>query len=290
MIKSIIDADYNTADAIVIGVPYEHTISFGTGTKNGPAAVFDILDTQVELFDRYSETEPVYKHSFGSRMLDVDINDLNPEEMVKHVQSILEKESRFVLLIGGEHNVTIPALKALKAKYPTEPITIVQIDAHFDLREDDSEYNEKDPSRYAHSTVMRHAYDLGFNILPVGIRTFSQEEFAFTKQNSIHFFEWGRYDKPTPSHQEIIDAIQTEKVYITIDVDGFDPCVMPATGTPVPGGLSWTFGEGLLLELLKQKDVIGADIVEVAPVKHSGQTEYNAGQLAYHILVNHTKL
>lgn len=283
MIKSIIDSDYNSADAVVFGVPYESTASFGGGTHLGPKAVFEVLDSQIELFDRYSKTEPAYEYRFSSKMLD-DVKDKSPEAMVTYVAKQMSTEHRFILLIGGEHSVTIPALQDLRTKYPNEEITVVQIDAHFDLREDDSEYNDKNPNIYAHSTVMRHAYSLGFQLLPIGVRTMYKGEFDFVNDKHIKYFEWGRYDIPVPSIQEVIDSITTDRVYLTVDVDGFDPSVMPATGTPVPGGLSWQYGEGLIIELMKQKKVLGADIVEVATVEHSGQTEYGAGQLAYHIL------
>lgn len=283
MLKFIIDSDYNTSDAVVIGVPYEHTASFGVGTKLAPKAIFDILDTQIELFDRYSETEPAYDFKFGSKIL-TEVSDMEPEIMVSYIKKFLSNEKRFTLLIGGEHSVTIPALQALRAKHINDDITIVQIDAHFDLRKDDSDYNELKPSIYAHSTVMRHAYSMGFRILPVGIRTIAKEEFDFVKKNNIQYFEWGRYNIKEPAIQDIIDSIQSDKIYLTIDVDGFDPSVMPGTGTPVPGGLGWTFSEGLIRELIKQKNLLGADIVEVLPTNITGQTEYNAAQLAYLIL------
>lgn len=283
MIKSIIDADFTTADAVVIGVPYEGTASFGTGTSLAPKAVFNSLDSQIEIFDRYSETEPAYQFNFGSKILD-KVLDMNPESMVSYLEEYLTEEKRFILLIGGEHSVTIPVLRALRNKKQNEDITVVQIDAHFDLRQDDSEYNESNPSIYAHSTVMYHAHNLGFEILPIGIRTMYKGEFDFVKNNDINYFEWGRYDKKTPTISEIIESIPTNKVYLTVDVDGFDPSVMPGTGTPVPGGLEWTYGEGLIREIMMQKEVVGADIVEVSPTENSGQTEYNAAQIAYHIL------
>ena len=161
---------------------------------------------------------------------------------------------------------------------------MLQIDAHFDLREDDSDYSDAPPDRFAHCTVMKRAHDFGFNILPVGVRTMYKGEIDFVHDNGIRFFEWGRADVPLPSIEEVLECIPTDKVYLTIDVDGFDPAVMPATGTPVPAGLTWEYGEALIRSAMERKDVLAADVVEVAPVESSLQTEYNAAQLVYHIL------
>lgn len=286
MIDSIVGSKYNDADAVVIGVPYEHTASFGTGADKGPDRIKEILDEQLELFDRYTRTVPTDKYSFGYKEIE-QIKNYAPDHMVKTVYDILLEENRFYVLLGGVHSVTIPSLQSLAQKVNPQDVTIVQIDAHFDLRDDDSEYNEIDPSKFAHSTVMRRAHEYGFKILPVGIRTMFSEEYEYTQKNNIVFFEWGRQDVPIPSISDIIAHITTNNVYITIDVDGFDPSVMPATGTPVPGGLSWEYGESLIRELIIQKNVLAADIVEVAPVPHTGQTEYNAAQLTYHLLAGH---
>lgn len=283
MIDSILGSKYEEADAVVIGVPYEHTASFGTGSDEGPQKIKEVLDEQIELFDRFSKTEPAYDFKFAYKEFD-DVKRYAPEHMVDVVSAELEKEKRFYVLIGGNHSVTIPSLKSLATKFTPSEVTVVQLDAHFDLREDDSDYNEVAPSPYAHCTVMRRAHELGFNILPVGIRTMFKGEFEYVTEHNIKYFEWGRFDTPTPTIADIISAIPTDKVYLTVDVDGFDPSVMPATGTPVPGGLSWEYGETLLREIMKQKEVVAADVVEVAPVEHSGQTEYAAGQLVYHML------
>jgi len=286
MIDSIIGANFKEADAVVIGVPYEHTASFGTGAVDGPREVKTVLDEQLEFFDRFTHTNPATLYKFSYHELE-DVKRMSPEHMVEAVTKYLNNEDRFYVLVGGVHSVTIPSLKSLATKVDPRDVTVVQIDAHFDLRDDDSEYNDVDPSKYAHSTVMRRACDYGFNILPVGIRTMYEGEYDFARNNKINYFEWGRADVKTPTVKEIIKAISTEKVYLTIDVDGFDPGVMPNTGTPVPGGLSWEFGENLIRSIMERKTVLAGDVVEVAPTENSGQTEYNAAQLVYHMLSIH---
>jgi agmatinase len=187
-----------------------------------------------------------------------------------------------VVLLGGTHAVSIGALQAHAARQRAQDVTVLQIDAHLDLRDDDSDYNERDPSRFAHSCVMRRACDLGFRTCSVGSRAYAREEYQYALDHSLPVFEWGRGAEP--AIEEVLAAIATERVYLTVDVDGFDPAVAPATGTPVPGGLSWAYGTRLLRELFRTREVIGADIVEVAPVAGSGLTEYAAAQLCYDLL------
>lgn len=283
MIDSILAHPYVEAEKVLIGLPYEQTASFEKGTAEGPQAIVEILHSQLEFFNRYSKNEPAREYKFGYKILD-EIKSMSPEDMVNHVKNVVREENRPFVIVGGEHSVTIGALYGTAEKYNPEDVTVVQIDAHFDLREDDSEYNEKNPSRFAHSTVMRHAHTIGYKLLPIGIRTMYIDEYNFVKENDIKYHEWGRYDKEIPTIREIIEQIETPYVYLTIDTDGFDPSVMPGTGTPVPGGLEWSYGEGLIMEIAKNKKVIGSDIVELIPQKQSVQTEYNVAQLAYNLL------
>jgi agmatinase len=188
----------------------------------------------------------------------------------------------FTVLLGGIHSITIGALEAHAGRLRPGEITVLQIDAHLDMRDDDRDYNDVDPSRYAHSCVMRRARELGFRTCSVGIRAYSRDEHRYAVAEGLPVFEWGR--GPEPAIEEVLAAVATERVYLTIDVDGFDPAVAPATGTPVPGGLSWAYGTRLMRELFFAKDVIGADLVETAPVAGSALTEYAAAQLCYDIL------
>jgi agmatinase len=129
---------------------------------------------------------------------------------------------------------------------------------------------------------MRRASERGFRTCSVGTRAYARDEYQYARERSLPVFEWGR--GTDPAIEEVIAAIATRRVYLTVDVDGFDPAVAPATGTPVPGGISWVYGTGLVRELFRTRDVIGADIVEVAPVAGSGLTEYAAAQLCYDLL------
>lgn len=278
---SIIGYEGPDPDALVLGVPYGHGASFGQGTEAGPQAIFECLHTQIELFERFTRTEPARLFRIGHEMLD-GVADLAPEAMVARVAARLAHEPTFVVLVGGTHAVSIGAFQALARRLNPKDVTILQIDAHLDMRDDDADYNEVDPSRYAHSCVMRRGHELGFRTCSVGIRAYARDEFEYAREHRLPIFEWGRIAEP--EIRAILARLRTDKIYISIDVDGFDPSVMPATGTPVPGGLSWAYGTELLRRLCREKEIVGTDIVETAPNGVSGLTEYAAAQLCYDLL------
>ena len=279
MVDSIINCEApEDADAVLIGVPYEHGASFGTGAARGPEAIIACLDRQIELLERHTRTEPAYRYKIAQDLL-AQVGDLVPEAMVALVADRLARHDAFVVALGGSHAVSIGALRAHAGRLSASAVTVVQIDAHLDMRADDSDYNDHDPSPFAHSCVMRRAHEMGFPTCSVGTRAYARDEYRYAVDQGLTVFEWGR--GALPSIEEIIAAIATEQVYLTVDMDGFDPAVAPATGTPVPGGLSWDYGSGLIRALFETKEVVGADIVEVAPLPGSGLTEYAAAQLCY---------
>jgi agmatinase len=288
MIDSIINCkNIKEADVLLMTVGYDRTASSRKGAVNGGMAVIKCLQEEVEFFDRYTKMETGYKYKI-SHMDMGNLNDFYPEDMVSRVKekykNIYLKKERFPVLLGGEHSVSIGAFQAISEIENSKNITVVQIDAHPDLRNNDSNANpdQSRPSSFAHSCVMRRVYELGFKIVQVGIRSYSKEEYDFLKNNPITVFEWGL--EKTPTIQKIINSIKTEKVYIEIDVDGIDPAYLPATGTPVQGGLEWWYTINLLNKIIKTKDVIGLGILEVAPVKYDVRTEYGAAQLCYNVI------
>lgn len=287
MIKKIInETDLEKADVVLLSAPYEKTASSHKGTIFGPEKVIECLDTQIEFFDRKLKVEPNSFIKISHLYLE-NLENLSPVQTLEKIKNASEKliqKDKFVFLLGGEHSVSIGVFQALAKKYKPKDVTILQIDAHCDLREDDSDYSDK-PSNLAHSTVMRNASKLGFPIVQVGIRTYSKDEYEYfsNKKNNIKVFEWG---KKIPGISDILKSIKTKYVYLTIDVDGFDPAHMPGTGTPVQGGLEWWYGMELIEKVIKKSELIGADIVEVSPVPDSVLTEYGAAQLAYTIITN----
>ena len=182
------------------------------------------------------------------------------------------------------------SLKALAKKHKPSDVTIFQIDAHCDLRVDDSDYTDGEATQYAHSAVMRRAHEMGYKLVQVGIRAFSKDEYEYFTKNkkTITTFPWGA-TKPNgqlivPTIQKILASIKTKKVYISIDVDGIDPAYMPGTGTPVQGGLQWWYTLKLLETIIEKRTLVGADVVEVSPVSDNVLTEYGAAQIVYNMI------
>lgn len=275
------------ADVVLLGANFDQTSSFGKGADKAPAAIVNCLNTQIEFYDRFTNTTPVDKLQIAYQDLG-NLNKLSPEQMVKKVGGNFDKyfsEDKFVMTLGGEHSISNGPLGIIAKKIKPADVTILHIDAHFDLRIDDADYNDKPHGKYAHCSVMRRIAELGFPITHVGIRAYAKEELDFAKnRKGTTVFEWGKGAVPTLA--KILSAIKTKKVYISLDVDGIDPAFMPATGTPVQGGLDWYYALNLLSEIFKKKNVIGADIVEVAPRSTDTLTEYGAAQLVYHMIAN----
>lgn len=284
MVEKLLSKNNAKNDVLLFGVEYDKTSSFGKGADKGPKAIIECFDTQLEIYERYTKSHPARDLKISSIILP-DLKDKEPEEMVKEVSSEFLKafqKHKFVIGIGGEHSVSIGFFDALSKIYPKNNVTILQIDAHLDLREDDSDYSEN-PSKYAHADVMKRALDLGFKAVPVGIRAYADFEMETAIKSGVKYFEWP-CDENRKLIEQILDSVKTNDVYITLDADGIDPSHMPATGTPVQGGLSWKFTFDLLKEVFEKKNVVGADIVEVAPRENDKLTEYGAAQLAYYII------
>lgn len=292
MIETIINTKKETdADVIIVSASYEKTASSRKGTATGPKAVIGMLESKLELFDRKYKNKPTNYIKIAKKDLG-DISKLSPAKALEKIKSDCGKlidQNKFVFLIGGEHSVSLGLLTALSKKYNPKDVTVLQIDAHCDLRNDDSDYSD-DPTNLAHSCVLRRTHELGYNLVQVGIRTYAEMEYDYFTKNkkTIKVFEWGA-DKKVPTIDQILKSIKTKYVYITIDVDGFDPAYMPGTGTPVQGGLEWWYGVELLDKVSSAKNLIGVDIVEVSPQKETVLTEYGAAQLLYSIVANKFK-
>lgn len=280
VVESIINcADPLEAKVMLLGANYDKTSSFGKGADKGPKAIKKCLDEQIEFDEKFTRSLKIAYHSLG------DLNVFSPEKMIyivaRNFLYFYDKE-KFIITIGGEHSVSNGPFKALALRENPGDITIFQIDAHLDMRDTDADYNDKPWGKYAHSCVMRRGAELGFKTTQVGIRASSKDEYAFAEKHGSKVFRWGRGH--IPSIDVVVNSIETEKVYVTIDVDGFDPSHMPATGTPVQGGIEWYYGLDLLKKVFKEKDVVATDIVEVAPRPHDHLTEYGAAQIVYNMI------
>ena len=271
------------ADAILLKVPYEGTVSGGKGAAGGPRAIVEMLEYQVEMFD-YLLKKTVCDE-IGIIQKEVGAGNLKPEKLVEKVQRETLKffgNEKFLVMLGGEHTVSLGAISAAKKIFGN--LTVIQIDAHADMRNDNSDYEDdrKKITKHAHSCVMRRAWELGCDIVPVGIRSLSPMEHEFIGKEKLEKNIF--YTPVKASYKEILSRCRNENVYLTVDADGYDPAVMPATGTPEPGGLGWDWTLGLFKELFREKNVIGMDVVEVAPRKCDTITEFAAAKLVYHLI------
>ncbi len=290
MIDRVINTkEIKKAETIILSAPYEKGVSFMGGTSKAPKKILDCLNGNLELLDIELHCEPAKMIKTAQKEI-LGLNKLTSEKAVKKISSEYQKlfiDKKFTIMLGGEHTVSYGALHAISKTENPKEITILQIDAHQDLRDNNSDYSEK-YDKFAHSCVMRRAHELGFPIVQVGIRTYSKYEYEYWQKNkkTITVFEW---NKKEISISEIINSIKTKKIYLTVDVDGFDPSFMPGTGTPVQGGLDWYYGIDLIKEAIDKKELVGADIVEVSPQRDSVLTEFGAALICYKIMAHKFK-
>ena len=271
------DSGLENSKVVILPVPYERTVSFGRGTSKGPHSII-YASRSIELYDDELGCEPFEAgiHTLPELECDVD-----PEDMVNDVQGVcvrLLEKNKFIITLGGEHSITLGAVRAHRNKRDT--FSVLNIDAHCDLRD------SYEGTKYNHACVMRRVIDEGCPVVEAGIRSYSKEEADFIRERSdvkvIHAREILESGGDT-NNKWIEEAVSNllPDVYISVDVDSFDPSVMPSTGTPEPGGLSWYDVLGLLRKTFLSKNVIGMDIVEFAPLPGILGPDVLAAKLAY---------
>jgi agmatinase len=281
-IGSEAQSTYTEAKVIILPIPYEQTTTYRKGCQNGPAAIIEASE-QLEAYDEElkiatCKTTEIYT---CDAIADTRNNaDLTPETMLdittKTVTQLLA-DDKFVIALGGEHSITAGVVKAYR-QASEELFTVIQIDAHGDMR------HSYEGSIYNHACVMRRILDLGLPTLPIGIRSICQEEALLIAEKQIPVI-WDREIYRQENWiKTAIEQIKTTKVFITIDLDGIEPSLMPGVGTPEPGGLNWYE----LLEFLKTVftnfDVIGCDVMELAPLNDSVVSEFTAAKLIYKLI------
>ena len=260
----------------VIPFGMETTVCYGGGTARGPAAILDAAP-QVELFDEELWCEPITR--FRTEVAAAPQIEARPEAALEQLDGLVEAalaEGAFPLVLGGEHALTPGAIRPALRRDPS--LALLHIDAHADLRDG----YEGEP--YSHAAAIRRCLDAeGVTVTSFGIRNISRTEIAFYEQNrdrvTIH---WAR-DRVEWDLREALAPLRGRKVWVTIDVDGFDGSVMPATGTPEPGGLFWEDVTGLL-RAAADLDWVGADIVELAPQPGLHGCDFLCAKLAYKLL------
>lgn len=268
-------SSYDRARFAVLPVPYDSAATFHTGARFGPAAVIT-ASQHVELFDEELEVEC---HRAGIATLDpIEPNLAGPhamhEDLHKAARRIV-RAGKFLFALGGDHSISSALVRAVMAKH--KKLSVLQIDAHDDLR--DTFYG----SPHAHACVMRRIDDLGASIIPVGLRSVSREGLRFMRQARITPVTSRRCRADDKWIEGVIDRLG-DQVYVTIDIDAFDPAFAPGTGAPEPGGLDWYHVTKLLRRVAVEKTVVAADVVEVMPIAGQVVTESLAARLAYKLM------
>ena len=263
--------------SVVIPFGLEKTVSYGGGTKNGPKEIIK-ASHQVELYDEELNCEP-FKVIGVKTIKPFKINK-NINKALKQISLLNQKsieKNLFPLTLGGEHSITAGCIEPFVKSYKN--VTILQFDAHADLR---NSYNNQ---KYSHASAMRRCLDFkNVDLISIGIRNISKEEIPFLKKNDSRIKIFWAKDQKKWNLKYFKRLIKNKNVYLTFDVDGLDSSIMPATGTPEPGGLFWYETLSLIKTTFKNANVIGADINELAPIKGFNSYNFLVAKLAYKIL------
>ena len=266
-------SSYDEALVHIIPVEMEKSVSYGSGTAAGPRAILE-ASLQLEAFDGKTVPGSVGMHTHPPLRCDSETADEDIILISSETAAVIRKKA-IPILLGGEHTVTLGAVRAFRDS--GEQFGVVQFDAHADLRDS---YEENPLS---HACVMRRIHEMGIPIMQIGIRSLSQEEETFRRQYGIPCL-----GAETIYRAGIPDAVLPPgfpgKIYITFDIDCLDPSIMPATGTPEPGGLSWYQALDLIGKVAAERTICGCDVVELAPADSMHAAEFIAAKLVYALI------
>jgi agmatinase len=262
---------YSESDIIIVPVPYDKTSTWMKGADKGPDAILE-ASVNLEFYDIETSSEA---HLYGINTIDPVLEKETPQKLVNAVYDkvlTLLSEKKFPVILGGNHTVSIGSFKAFSEYF--ENLTILQLDAHADLRQvyEGSELN--------HACAMARASEYA-PVVQVGIRSMSVEELPFVEKDRIFYSHELYYDKGL--YKKALDKL-TENVYITIDLDVFDPSIMPSTGTPEPGGPAYFELLHFMRDVIKTRNVVGFDIVELCPSATNKSPDFIAAKIIYQLL------
>jgi agmatinase len=262
--------------AVVLPCPYERTVSYGVGTKNGPGAIIE-ASHYVELYDDELDEE-VYRvgvHTLPAWLPD----DMEPEACVKGLEEVvggLISPKRFVLTLGGEHSIAPGPIRAHRAAYPK--MSILHFDAHGDLRD------EYEGQKFSHACAARRWVELGIPTVQVGIRSISKDEVDYVRSGAPTTIVSNREMHRSDVWMEKAFSRLTPEVYVTFDVDFFDGSLVPGTGTPEPGGGTYDQALSILRRVASERRIIGADVVEHSPLAGNRAPDFMIAKLCYKLL------
>ncbi len=267
-------SNYESSKVVILPIPYEKTTTYIKGTAKGPEAILD-ASRNIELYDE----------ELDKNVCDIKICTLSelkieekPELMVNIVHENVKKlinDNKFVVVVGGEHSITSGCVKAFSEKY--NDFSVLQLDAHTDLRE------EYDGTKFSHACAMKRCLDICKNIVQIGIRSLDYEEAVFAKENKLKIF-WAKDIFNNDDWMENAISMLSENVYITLDLDVFDPSIMPSTGTPEPGGLGYYQVLKFLRKVFEKRNVVGFDVVELCPNKNNIHSDFTAAKVIYKMI------
>jgi len=273
-----VDNKFNFKEKVVV-VPFglEKTVSYGSGTKNGPKEIIK-ASHQVELYDEELNCEPYKK---------IGIKTLKPFKINRNINKALKKiadvnenilnKKLFPITLGGEHSITPGCIYPFVKKYKN--LCLLHFDAHADLRES---YNGE---KFSHASAIKRCLDhKNVSLISFGIRNISSGEIPFLKKNSKRIKIFWAKDKLKWDLKKFKNLIRNKNVYLTFDVDGFDSSIMPATGTPEPGGLFWDETLNIIKIASKNSNIVGADVNELAPIKGFNSYNFLVAKLVYKII------
>jgi agmatinase len=275
--------DPRRARVHVLPIPYEATVSYEQGTRAGPAAII-AASHEVELYDGELDAEPCL--DWGVHTLHALRADWRtPEAMMEGTADAAETVARagkFLLALGGEHSLSAGVVRGIRRVFP-DPLTVVQIDAHADLRDTFG------GTRYSHACAMRRILDENPGpTVQIGVRSYSAEEAEFIKENRGRITLWPpeliRAEDPVDFQHQLRASLAGRKIYLTIDVDGMDPSVVPATGTPEPDGLGWRQTCEIIRAVASAGQVVAMDCVELAPRPGLHAADFSVAKLLYKAL------
>lgn len=261
------------ARVVLVPVPYDAMASGWPGARLGPSAVLS-ASTQIEDYDLELDAEPVSVGVHVAEPVELQLGSVQAMiEAVRDACARWHREKKFVIALGGDHSVAVGAARAAAGRWPD--VHFLHIDAHLDLRE------SYQGSSLSHASAARRLWELG-PVVPVGIRSASAEEMAWARSKGIDIFTARRIcaDPSDRWMDEVIERLG-ERVYVTFDVDGLDPSVMPATGTPEPGGLTYRQAIGLLRRLAEKREVVACDLCELAPAPGLHMADVTAARILY---------
>lgn len=264
-------SSYENSKYVILPVPYDKTSTWGRGSENAPEAILE-ASANMELYDIETGIEAYKKGIFTSEPI---ITEEDPQYLFEMVRERTKKfidDNKTIITIGGNHCVPIGSCKSYTEKFSN--VSVLQIDAHSDMRE------EYQGNAFSHACAMARMKDWAKPVM-VGIRSMDKSELENLKGKDVFYASYIR--KNSNWVDEVVNAL-TDNVYLTIDLDGFDPSIMPATGTPEPGGLYWYETLDMIEQVAKNKNIIGFDIVELAPNSSSNSSNFMAAKLIYKII------